>query len=439
MERNLPQDVEMEKFILSACLMKDGEAIPVASSILEEGDFYRPQHRIVYRAILDIYDSGETPNILNLIARLRKTGELDKVSIELIYSFTEGAHTTAYVEGYAKAVKEKSALRQLIAMGEKVSADALKAEKTANELIEEAEENLFSLYKTSDNAEFELLKPIVMRTLGEVQELMKHDRRISGVKSGFNELDNITHGFQRSDLILLAARPSMGKTAFALNIAVNAAMTGSKVAVFSMEMSKRQLGRRLLVTQSKIDASKVASGDISPLEFNDILEALEILTGLNIYIDDSAGLKVPDLRQKSRRLRMERDIDLIIIDYLQLMQGRSKAETRQQEISEISRSLKGLARELDVPIIALSQLSRGVELRADKRPLLSDLRESGALEQDADIVMFLYRESYYDRETDNEHGAELIIAKNRNGATGSINLEFQREIMLFDSINADGE
>ena len=439
MTHEIPCDLEMEKFVLSALLMKNGEAVPVAAAILTEGDFYRPEHRILYRAILEIYDSGEIPNVLTLIEALKRTGELEKIGHTLIYSLTEYAHTTAYVEGYAKAIKEKATLRQLIETSEVLQQEAYKAAKPASEIIADAEEKLFSLYRNEHRAEFEPLKPILMRTFDEIRKLMDNRTRISGVGSGFRDLDDVTNGFQKSDLILIAARPSMGKTAFALNIAANAAINGSKVAIFSLEMSKRQLGRRLLAAQSRIDSSKVQTGNITATEFGDLMDALEILHDKEIYIDDSAGLRVSELRQKARRLKLEKDIDAIIIDYLQLMQAKSKGENRQQEISEISRSLKALARELDVPIIALSQLSRSPELRADKRPLLSDLRESGALEQDADIVMFLYREEYYDPQPDNENLAELIIAKNRNGATKTINLYFYREIMKFEPVNVWGE
>ena len=434
MTGDLPSNIEIEKFILSALMMKNGVAVPTAAAILTADDFYRPEHRILYRAILDIYDAGDPPNILTLIEYLRRSGELDKFELTSIYSLAEYANTTAYVETYAREVKEKSLLRHVITTGEKLQQEAYKAAKPADEIIADAEENLFALYKDGSQSDFEVLKPILTRSIDEINRLCDNHTRISGVASGFDDLDDVTSGFQKSDLILIAARPSMGKTAFALNVATNAAINGARVAIFSMEMNKRQLGRRLLVSQSRISSSKVQTGRLERSDFAEIVEALEELSGLEVYIDDSAGLKVSTLRQKARRLKIEHGVDLIIIDYLQLMQGTSRAENRQQEISEISRSLKALARELDVPVIALSQLSRAAELRADKRPLLSDLRESGALEQDADIVMFLYRESYYDSETENPNIAELIVAKNRNGATRTIELIFNREIMKFESL-----
>lgn len=431
--KEYPRNTEMEKFLLSALLMKEGVAVPVAAAILKAEDFYRPAHRVVWNAILDIYDRGDIPNILTLLEELRRINKVDEVGVTFAYSLTEYANTTAYVEGYAKEIKEKAILRRLIMAGEELQAAAFKAQKNSSEIISDIEEKLFALYQGERHSDFEHLKPILKRAFDEVRVLMDAKSPVSGIASGFESLDDVTGGFQKSDLILIAARPSMGKTAFALNIATNAASKGATVAIFSLEMSKRQLGRRILVSESGINSSKIQSGRIDQHEFSELVDVFEKLNDVNVFIDDSAGLKISELRQKARRMKMEHDIDLIVIDYLQLMQGqgKGKAETRQQEISEISRGLKAIARELDIPIIALSQLSRSPELRADKRPLLSDLRESGALEQDADIVMFLYRDGYYDSESEDAGIAELIIAKNRNGATKTINLQFDREIMRF--------
>ena len=440
MERELPHDTEMEKFVLSAMLIQNGEIVPLVSSILEADDFYRPGHRVVYRALLDIYDAeGGTMDILALINELRRSGKLEAVGIEFTYSLAEYAHTTAYVEAYAREIKNKSLLRKAIAASDEIRQAAYRDDKPASEIIADAEAKLFSLYQGDSRSEFEHIDPIAKRVFEEIYKLVDNHTRISGVASGFADLDGVTSGFQKSDLILLAARPSMGKTALALNMAMNAADKGSNVAIFSLEMSKRQLGRRIISAVSEIDSGKLQNGSLTARDFAEIINSLEKVAKLPIYIDDTSGLTVSELRQKTRRLKLEQGVDMIIIDYLQLMQGKSKAENRQQEMSEISRGLKALARELDIPIIALSQLSRAVELRADKRPLLSDLRESGALEQDADLVMFLYREEYYDKETENANTAELIIAKNRNGATKTIALYFQREVMKFESVTSEEE
>lgn len=423
-------DVEMEKFVLSALLMRNGEAVPVATAVLKAEDFYRPAHRKLYRAIVRLYDAGEPPNVLTLVTELQKAGELSDVGIELVYSLAEYANTTAYVESYARTIKEKSQLRALMRIGEEIAQAAYEAKSTAAEILSEAEQKLCGLY-VERRGEFEALSTIVTRTVKEIGEQVD-GAKFTGVPSGFTDLDELTNGFQRADLILLAARPSMGKTALALNVAVNAALSGKSVAVFSFEMSKGALARRLLVMQARVDSAKVQNGTLTAAEFSDLIEAADELSRLKVYISDAAETSAAGLRSAARRQKLENDVELIIVDYLQLMTG-GKAENRQQEISAISRSLKALARELDVPIIALSQLSRNAELRADKRPLLSDLRESGALEQDADIVMFLYREDYYDAEAA-PNVAELIIAKNRNGATRRLKLYFDRSTQRFEAL-----
>lgn len=424
-------DAEMEKFVLSALLLREGEAVPVAATILTAEDFYRPAHRALYRMILRLYDAGTAPNVLTLISELQRSGELEAVGIELVYTLAEYAHTTAYVESYARTLKEKSTLRALTRIGEEITRAAYEGKASAADILNEAEKKICGLY-VERGSEFEHVAAIVTRAVKEIGERLEGQARFSGVPSGFADLDDTTNGFQRADLILLAARPSMGKTALALNMAANAALTGKSVAVFSFEMSKSALAKRLLVTAARIDSAKVQKGALTAEEFGELLSAADELSRLKIYISDTAETTIAELRSKARRQKLEHDIDLIIIDYLQLMTG--EGENRQQEISAISRSLKGLARELDIPIIALSQLSRQAELRADKRPLLSDLRESGALEQDADMVMFLYREGYYDHEAENANVAELIIAKNRNGATRTLKLYFDKASMRFETL-----
>lgn len=425
-------DIEMEKFVLSALMLKGGEAVPVAAGILKAEDFYRPEHRKLYRAMLRIYDGGTAPNLLTLIAELQKTGELGAVGLELVYSLAEYANTTAYVESYARELKEKSILRALTRVGEEIAQAAYEGQTASAEILGEAERKICGLYMDGRRTDFEHVEPILMRALTEIGTRLEGAAKYSGVPSGFVDLDELTNGFQRADLILLAARPSMGKTALALNMAANAALSGKTVAVFSFEMSKAALAKRLLVSQARVDSAKVQNGTLTAEEYSELLNAADVLSRLKLYISDTAETTIAELRSKARRQKMENDVELIIIDYLQLMTG--EGENRQQEISAISRSLKGLARELAIPIIALSQLSRQAELRADKRPLLSDLRESGALEQDADMVMFLYREDYYDHESEKANVAELIIAKNRNGATRTLNLYFDRACMRFEAL-----
>ena len=431
-----PQVIEMEKFVLGAMLLKDGEIIPTIISILKTEDFYRPEHRIIFNAILKLYQKKVIPNILSLMEELRMSNELEKIGIDYILGITEVAHTTAFAEHYATIVKEKSILRSLIRVSEEIIQEATAAQNSLNEILDNAERKIFKVTSQNETSEFEALTPILQRAFEKIRHALDDPQGITGVKTKFDDFDKITGGLQKSDLILLAARPSMGKTALALNMAMNAALENNIVAVFSLEMSKEQLGHRLLSSYSGINSQKLSTGNFDTSDFNELVEALDFLTDKKMFIDDTAGISVLELRSKARKIKNEYGLDLIVIDYLQLMQGTPRKGSdynRQQEISEISRSLKALARELKVPILALSQLSRSVELRADKRPMLSDLRESGSLEQDADIVMFLYREEYYEKETENSNVAELVIAKNRNGPTSTVNLQFDKECMRFGS------
>lgn len=437
---NLSQIVEMEKFVLSAMLIREGEVIPLVTSILKSENFYRPKHRVVFDAIVKLYQSRVAPNILSLLEEMRKAGRVEEIGVEFLYSLTEYANTTAYVEVYAKTIKEKSTLRDLARAGEEITRTAYEDKEPFKDILDAAEKKIFTITSEGETSTFEHVSPIITRSFNKIRRAMDNPRGFTGIETSFVDLDKITSGFQKSDLILLAARPSMGKTALALNMAMNAALKNNVVAIFSLEMSKEQLGHRLLSSYSGINSHSLSIGKISIPEFGNLVDAIELINEARLFIDDTAGISVMDLRSKARQIKNEYGLDFIVIDYLQLMQGsfrRSLDYNRQQEISEISRNLKGLARELKVPILALSQLSRGVELRADKRPMLSDLRESGSLEQDADLVMFLYREEYYDRETENANTAELVIAKNRNGPTTTINLQFEKECMRFGSLASE--
>ena len=440
-EENL-QVIEMEKFVLGAMLLKDGEIIPTITSILTSEDFYRPDHRIIFNTILGLYQKKIIPSILSLMEELRKAGEIEKIGLEYVLGIVEAAHTTAYAEHYAEIIKEKSTLRNLIRAGEEIIQEATAAQNPLNDILDHAERKIFSVTSKSESSEFEPLTPILQRAFDKIRHALDDPQGMTGVNTKFSDLNKITSGFQKSDLILLAARPSMGKTALALNMAMNAALENNIVAIFSLEMSKEQLGHRLLSSYSGINSQKLSTGSFDNNEFSELSETLKYLSDKQLFIDDTAGISVLELRSKARRIKNEHGLDFIVIDYLQLMQGTPRKGSdynRQQEISEISRSLKALARELKVPILALSQLSRSVELRADKRPMLSDLRESGSLEQDADMVMFLYREEYYDKETEQSNTAELVIAKNRNGPTASINLQFNKECMRFGDLGMIGE
>lgn len=424
---------ELEKKLLSSLMLEEGLAIPAVSTILTADDFYRPEHRTIYQVLLNLYGKGTPLNVLLVENELRRTDDLKRVTRTYLFSLIDLEYTTARAEFYAKIIKEKSILRRLIEAGREIIDEADSERESVEKILEGAEKKILSISASRNQTGFEALKEIMSRTFERINAKVNRPNEIAGVTSGLIDLDRVLNGFQKSDLILLAARPSMGKTALALNIAANAARMDKSVGVFSLEMSKTQLGGRLLSTRSEVNSQYLNTGNVGDEEMNALINALNELSNLKMYIDDTAGLGLLELRSKARRLKHERGLDLMIIDYLQLMQG-GRAENRQQEISEISRGLKGLARELDIPIIALSQLSRSVELRAEKKPQLSDLRESGSLEQDADIVMFLYREEYYNREADNENIAELIIAKNRNGPTTSIRLQFNKEIMRFGDL-----
>ena len=431
MSREFPQAIEMEKKLLSAMMLKESRVIPTVSAMLDANDFYREEHKLIYRALLRVYGRGTPPDPLLLEQELKRSGELEKISHRYLFSLIDYEFTTSRAEEHAKIIKEKAQLRRLIESCEAIIEASYEEKYPIEELLEISEKKIFSIATKSKTTDFEDLGSIVQRALERIQNINKHPEELEGVKTKIIGLDKLLNGLQKSDLILLAARPSMGKTALALNIAKNAATLGKRVAVFSLEMSKGQLAKRLLSTASGVNSQYLNIGNISDNDIDLLVQATDELSGLKMFIDDTAGQTLLEMRSKIRRLAHEVGLDLIVIDYLQLMQG-GKQENRQQEISEISRSLKALAREMDVPILALSQLSRSVELRAEKKPQLSDLRESGSLEQDADIVMFLYRDEYYNRDdSDKENIAELIIAKNRNGPTTAINLYFDKETMRF--------
>lgn len=434
MNEQILAEIDLEKQLLSTLILYGDKSITPVSNILTSEDFYRPEHRIIYQAVLFLHEQKKSIDYLMLENELIRRGDLKRITREYLFGLTQLSHTAARAEYHAQIIKEKSILRRLSEAGQEITYEANSARKNVEEILDSAEKKILSISSENHHTSFEDLTALLKRSFERIQYMSNHLGETVGVKSGLIDLDKITNGFQKSDLILLAARPSMGKTALALNIAANASREKT-VAVFSLEMSKMQLGNRLLSTTSGVDSQHLNTGNISGEDMAKIVDATnELSINHKLYIDDTAGLGLLELRSKARQLKHEHGLDMVIIDYLQLMQG-GRAENRQQEISEISRGLKSLARELNVPIIALSQLSRSVEMRAEKKPQLSDLRESGSLEQDADIVMFLYRDEYYNRDdASNANIAELIIAKNRNGPTTSIHLQFQKEIMRFGDL-----
>lgn len=437
MSREWPQAIEMEKKLLSAMMLKESTVIPTVATILTAADFYREEHKLIYRALLEIYGRGTPPDVLLVEEELRKKGEFVKVSRKYLYSLVDYEWTTSRAETYAKTIKDKATLRRLIEVAEETIEDAYEESEDVEDILEIAAKKIFAITTQNKTTDFEGLSSITQKSLDRIKDITNNPEKMQGIPTGFLDLERVLNGLQRSDMIILAARPSMGKTALALNIAKNAARKGNVVAIFSLEMGKEQLAKRLLATESGVNSQRINRGELDYNEMEQLLLAVDRLSKLKVYIDDNGGQTILEIRSKARRLAHEVGLDLIVIDYLQLMTGR-RAENRQQEISDISRNLKTLARELDVPILALSQLSRSVELRAEKKPQLSDLRESGSLEQDADIVMFLYREEYYNREeSDKANVAEVIIAKNRNGPTTAINLYFDKETMRFENLTRD--
>ncbi|MCH4179440.1 MAG: replicative DNA helicase [Megasphaera sp.] len=431
-QRIPPQNVEAEQAVLGA-MMLDHNAVIVAMEKLQANDFYREVHRIIFEAMQHLHHDNKEIDVITLPEELRRMKKIDDAGgMEYILSLPGMVATAANIEYYVNIVADKALARNIITTCTDLTTEAYDGEKEPEDLLDDAERKILQLSESNNRGDFSPVGEVVEETLDKITKLYENKAGLTGLATGFRDLDKITSGLQPSDLILVAARPSMGKTAFTLNIAQNVGVRQHKsVAFFSLEMSKEQLVQRLLCQIAHIDSQKLRTGQInSDEEWTRLTDACDKLYSAPIYIDDTPGISVAEMRSKSRKLKSERGLDLIVVDYLQLMTGRN-SESRQQEISEISRSLKALARELKVPLIALSQLSRSVESRQDKRPMLSDLRESGALEQDADIVSFLYREDYYDKETENQHITEVILAKHRNGPVGSIKLYFKGEFTLF--------
>ena len=432
--RLAPQIIEAEAAVLG-CILINPDAMAQSMQILDIDDFYNQAHSIIYQNMLTLFENNDTIDYVSLIEQLKKNKKLKQVGdAYYITGLTEQSPSTHNVEYYAKLVREKSILRNIINVAVNMSNEAYDNKGDIVEILDRAEQTLFSLSKDADKKRFKVIKPILHLVLDNWSD--RKEGALTGVPSSFFDLDNMLSGFQKSDLIILAGRPSMGKTALALNFGRNIAIDHNfKIGYFSLEMSSKQLVERLITSEAKTDSHLVRTGRLPKNEWKKLSEAASILSESDIYIDDSADLNIMELRAKARQLKADKDVDIIFIDYIQLLHAPQKSESRQQEISYISRSLKALAKELDIPIVALSQLSRAVESRTDHRPIMSDLRESGAIEQDADVVMFIYRKYVYSKAEEDQGMAEIIISKHRNGPTGIVKVSFIDKYAKFDNLD----
>ncbi len=431
-KRILPHSIEAEQSVIGSMLM-GRDAILTASEILTGEDFYQQQYGVIFDAIVELHNEGKPVDLITLQNRLREKDVPPEISsMEFARDLLSAVPTSANVKYYATIVSEKALLRRLIKLNEEISNECYLAKEKVDVILENTEKKMFDLLQKRSTSDYVPIRQIVMNALERIEQASKTKGRITGIPSGFTDLDNMTAGFQNSDFVLVAARPSMGKTAFVLNIAEYMAVKKEKaVAIFSLEMSEEQLVNRMFSLESKVKANNLRVGDLQDEEWAKLIEAAGVIGETNLHIDATPGISIAEMRSKCRKWKLEHGLDIIIIDYLQLMSGSGRSESRQQEISEISRSLKALARELNVPVIALSQLSRAVEQRTDHRPMLSDLRESGAIEQDADMVMFIYRDDYYNKDTERQNIAEIIIAKQRNGSIGTVELVWLPEYTKF--------
>ena len=439
-KRILPHSAEAEQSVIGAILL-DPDAIMTVSELLLPEDFYTLQYKTLYNGMLSLYQEGKPVDPVTLQNKLREQEVPEELcSVEFISNILSSVPTSANVKYYAEIVKEKAVLRRLIRVSESIANDCYQDTEDLNVLLDNTERQIFDVVQNRSTSDFVPIKQIALETLESIQNAAKTVGAVTGISTGFYDLDSRTAGLQKSDLILIAARPSMGKTAFVLNIAETVAMrNNTSTAIFSLEMSRIQLAKRLISMNSKVDSQHMRVGNLADEEWGKITESTILLGESPLVIDDTPGITIAELRSKCRKMKIENDLGLVIIDYLQLMSGSCgrRNESRQQEISDISRSLKALAREIDCPVIALSQLSRAVEGREDKRPMLSDLRESGAIEQDADVVMFIYRDEYYHRDSEDKGIAEIIIGKQRNGPTCTVKLKWLSEFTKFANLETN--
>ncbi len=436
-KRMMPHSQEAERSVIGSMIM-DREAILVASEIITGEDFYQRQYGVIFEAMVELFNRNEPVDLVTLQNHLRAKEVPEEISsMEFMRDILDSDFRSTNIKKYANIVAEKSTLRRLIRANDEISNLCYGGVESLDEVLEQTEKKIFDLVQRRNSGEFVPIKQVVLNTIQKIETASRTKGNVTGVATGFKDLDYQTSGFQPSDLILIAARPSMGKTAFVLNIAQYMAFRHDvTVAIFSLEMSKEQLVNRLLSMESGVDAQKLRNGNLTDNDWERLVEGAEGVANSNLIIDDTPGITLAELRSKCRKYKLEHRLGIVMIDYLQLMTGSGRSsDSRQQEISDISRGLKGLARELNVPVIALSQLSRAVEQRPDHRPILSDLRDSGAIEQDADMVMFLYRDSYYNKDSEMKNLAEVIVAKQRNGPIGTINLLWMPEYTAFKNYN----
>lgn len=427
-----PHNLEAEQSVIGSMIINK-EAINTAIEQLHPDDFYKEANKEIFTAIIEIFNKNEPVDLITLSEELRTRGNLENIGgVTYLADLSGGVAITSNIKYYCNIVEEKSILRRLIKSCDEIMGKSYEDSEEVNSIIEEAEKNIFDITQGRHNEGFAPINEVLLDSFSRIEEMAANQGQLTGLTTGFIDIDNKLSGMQKSDLILLAARPSMGKTALGVNIAVNSAIkTDSSVAIFSLEMSKEQLVQRMISSVSHVGLQNIISGRLNEDEWIKIIDVMGPLSQAKISIDDTAGISLTEMMAKCRRLKMEKGLDLIVIDYLQLMESSSRQENRQQEISTISRGLKGLAKEMECPVIALSQLSRAPELRSDHRPILSDLRESGAIEQDADVVMFLYRDEYYNEDSDKINIGEVIIAKHRNGPTGVVELVWRGEYTKF--------
>ena len=435
LKRVLPHSIEAEQSVIG-CMMLSRDAITIATDILREEDFYSRQYGLVFQAIVELNDAGKSVDIVTLQNKLREKDAPPEVSsLEFVEELMLSIPTAAHIRDYAEIVAQKAVLRRLIRASEEIANVCYAGKDSLEAILEDTEKSIFNIVQRRNTGDYVPIRQIVLNAMERIEKASKTKGNVTGVATGFLDLDYKTAGMQPADLILVAARPSMGKTALVLNIAQYVAFKSDlPLAVFSLEMSREQLVNRLFSLESRVDSQHIRTGNLSDREWEDLIDGAGIVGRSKLIIDDTPGISVPELRSKCRKFKLEHDIQMVIIDYLQLMSGSGRTDSRQQEVSEISRALKALARELSVPVIALSQLSRAVEQRPDHRPMLSDLRESGAIEQDADVVMFIYRDDYYNKDSEKKGIAEIIIAKQRNGPIGTVELAWLPDYTKFANI-----
>lgn len=435
LKRVLPHNIEAEQSVIG-CMILSREAITVAADMLQEEDFYNRQYGAVFQAIVELYDAGSSVDLVTLQSKLREKDVPPEVSsLEFVRDLMLMVQTAAHIGDYVKIVSDMATKRRLVKACEEIANVCYAGKGPLEEILEDAEKSIFNIVQRRNTGDYIPIRQVVLSAMERIEKASKTKGNVTGVATGFLDLDYKTAGMQPADLVLIAARPSMGKTALVLNIAQYVAFKSNlPIAVFSLEMSREQLVNRLFSLESRVDSQHIRTGNLSDREWEDLIDGAGVVGRSKLIIDDTPGISIPELRSKCRKFKMEQDIRMVIIDYLQLMSGSGRTDSRQQEVSDISRSLKALARELNVPVIALSQLSRAVEQRPDHRPMLSDLRESGAIEQDADVVMFIYRDDYYNKDSDKKGIAEIIIAKQRNGPIGTVELAWLPDYTKFANV-----